>query len=130
MINLVNSADTIGSLLYPRISFSADDGRGMISGESYMDDSKLFYGEIMEWLRNFDEQHPGDKFELVIKLNYFNTSTSKMLFDMLLLLSELYEQKREQITIRWFYPAGDPDLLDDINDMSEDSGIEIQVVEM
>jgi hypothetical protein len=130
MINLEIIDGSKGSLLYPRISFSPETGMGLIAGESFMDDSKVFYGQIMDWIRDYESEFPGRKFELVLKLNYFNTSTSKMLFDMMLLLADLYATKKEQLHVHWYYPESDPELFDDITDMGLDSGVDINIETM
>jgi len=116
-------------MLYPLVSFKYSEGKGIIMGESFMEDSKVYYFEIMDWIRQYETEYPEKPFEFTIRLKYFNTSTSKMLLEIMLLLSDLYGQKTDLLTIHWYYPPNDPDMQDDIIDMADDSGLDVHIHE-
>ena len=59
-----------------------------------------------------------DIISLDIKLDYFNTSSSKILLDIFYLLEE--ESNNKDITINWFYDEDDEDMseaIDEYNDL-------------
>ena len=61
------------------------------------------------------------------KFTYFNTSTSKMIIELL----ELLEQKRAEgntININWHLPVDDPDMLVEVEDFEQDVQIEINKI--
>lgn len=125
MENLVVDPNQDGDFQNPYVSFLYEEGTGEIAGESFMEDSVSFYEEIMSWIKEFKSHNPEKAFALNLKLEYFNTSTSKMLFDMLVLLGDLYNENPELLSVNWYFDPEDDDMHDDIMDMAFDADIEI-----
>ncbi len=79
-----------------------------ISGRSLPEDVVAFYDPILEWLDEYAE-NPLEKTVLNIKLEYFNTASSKLLLDILLKLEDLSEADND-VLVRWHYPDDDEDM--------------------
>ena len=69
----------------PQVTFDANPENPFmeISGRSLPEDVVAFYDPILEWLDEYSE-NPLEKTVLNIKLEYFNTASSKLLLDILL----------------------------------------------
>ncbi len=79
-----------------------------ISGRSLPEDVVAFYDPILEWLDEYAES-PLEKTVLNIKLEYFNTASSKLLLDILLKLEDMSESGND-VLVRWHFPDDDEDM--------------------
>ncbi len=94
----------------PTISFQ--DGVLTITGRSYMENSVEFYAPI----RKMVEEHTGD-LNVEIGLDFFNTSSSKCLMDLLTLIDK--KALNQKCSIRWTYKADDEDMKDSAEEFKE-----------
>lgn len=110
----------------PSINFNVETGICIIEGESYMEDSIEFYEPVFDWFTDFFEIETDKTLTFVLKLTYYNTSSSKIIFDLLLLLQE-YEEDGKSVKVEWHYKSNDLEIEDDIMDMKIETGIEIEM---
>ena len=91
----------------PSVSFTPQ-GVLEIKGRSIPENSIEFYRPMMEWL---DQYAAGQvpKTAVNIKLEYFNTSSSKCILDLFKKLESIHK-KGNDITINWFYEEDDEDM--------------------
>jgi hypothetical protein len=92
----------------PRIILDAESDILEISGRSLPEDVAAFYEPVLNWLKEYSE-NPKDKTVLNFKLTYFNTASSKLLLDILMILEEMKE-KGNAVLIKWHYPEEDEDM--------------------
>lgn len=110
----------------PSVNFNASTGICEISGESFLEDTVEFYKPILKWLEEYIES--GNKpIAFIIKLSYFNTSTSRSLLDILNVLKS-YEEQGGEVVINWHYDPSDVDMEEDIEDYMIDTGLEINLI--
>jgi hypothetical protein len=114
-------------IYYPIVNFNVDTGICEISGESYMEETYVFYEPVINWLREYVNLNK--PLVLNIKLTYFNTSSSRFILEMLDVLKK-YRDAKGDTKINWYYRAEDPDMLNEIHDVSHETGIEINVIKM
>jgi hypothetical protein len=108
------------SLTTPEIHFDAEKGYFSIKGSSYPENSLKFYEPVIQYLAEFVRTHVPDPTKTLIletELNYFNTSTAKVLLDIFRYFEQLYE-KGQPVKVRWLY-------LEDDTEM-EDAGLDYQ----
>src|SRR5688572_10312649 len=107
ILNLEGTADT------PKIIL--DKGRSIfeISGRSLPEDSADFYKPVLEWIEAYTRE-PNPVTEFVFKLEYFNTSSSKLILDILSALEAIGGMK-----IEWCYPEDDEDMEEAGKEFSE-----------
>ena len=100
----------------PKIDFNGEKGVLEIRGKSYPENSFEFYKPIMEWIEKYF-QNPQKRTIVNIELVYFNSSSSKFLFD---LFDKLEEEKSRghEILINWIF--------DEDNDVAEEAGMDFQ----
>ena len=84
-------------------------------GRSSPENSMQFYEPILSALSN-DIQ--GDKVDVRIKMEYFNTSSSKCIYDILKEVKRL-EAKGKKVMVRWYYDEDDEDMLEAGEDYSD-----------
>ena len=101
----------------PDIFFDADQGILEIKGRSIPENSVAFYAPVMQWLSDY-EKKPNEETQLVVKLEYFNTSSSKCLIDIFRKLEKLH-QKKSSVTVVWYYETVDEDMKESGEDFRD-----------
>ena len=101
----------------PDIFFDSDQGILEIKGRSIPENSVAFYAPVMQWLNDY-ERNPSPETQLTIKLEYFNTSSSKCLIDIFRKLEKLH-QKDNSVTVVWYYETVDEDMKESGEDFRE-----------
>lgn len=97
-----------GEAKTPTINFNFQNGELLISGRSIPENSVEFYEPVIAWLDEYKTSN-GSSLNIDIKLEYFNTSSSKCILDLFKKLEELKEVRKE-IAIKWYYEEDDEDM--------------------
>lgn len=107
----------------PTINFDPVSGNFEISGKSIPEDSMGFYTPVIEWLNEYIKK-PADYTVFSFKLEYFNTSSSKILLDMFYLLEKISDSMR----FDWYCDENDEDLEESAADFEEVLNFDINIV--
>ena len=101
----------------PEVLLDSSKGMFEISGKSLPEDVKEFYNPILKW---FDEyaKNPNPQTVLKIKMDYFNTASSKMILELFEVVKKAQGAKSETI-IEWYYQEDDEDMQDAGQDYSD-----------
>lgn len=95
----------------PSISFDGDNGQLELKGKSIPENSLEFYKPVFEWLEEYGKTpHPNT--EMSIRLEYFNTSSSKCLLDVLRRLENIQLSGKSKVKVNWFYESDDEDMME------------------
>lgn len=94
----------------PTIKFDSATGVFEIKGRSIPENSVEFYKPLIDWLDLYKET-PNNKTVINIKLEYFNTSSSKCILDVFKKLETIHKAKNE-VEVNWFYEEDDEDMLE------------------
>lgn len=94
----------------PSVKFDDKEGIFEIKGRSIPENSVEFYKPLNEWLDNY-MQTPLDKTVVNIRLEYFNTSSSKCILDVFKRLEAIHRSKHD-VEINWYYEEDDEDMLE------------------
>jgi hypothetical protein len=94
----------------PEVALDGNTGTLLISGRSIPENSVEFYAKVLTWLDTYSEK-PCSKTILNVKLEYFNTSSSKCLLDVFKRLEGL-KKNGNDVHIRWYYEEDDEDMLE------------------
>jgi hypothetical protein len=109
----------------PRLSFNNDNGIFEVSGRSIPENSIEFYKPLLDWLDTYVKEAKAET-KLIVKLEYFNTSSSKCLVEIFRKLEKL--QKENKVVIQWFYDEEDEDMQESGEDFKEIIKIPIEMI--
>jgi len=88
----------------PEIDFNPQTHTHLIAGESYPENTTLFYDPVLDWINSYlAEGHEGE-ITFNIELIYFNSSSSKILLD---IFDMLDETKNDKISVNWIHDEDD-----------------------
>ena len=100
----------------PMIAGDIEKGEITIRGRSYPESTIDFYKDFKSWLNEFYANAP-EKITVTLDLEYFNTSTTAVLYDMILQLSKIKEGR--QILVTWIFDEDDYDMIDKGHDLQK-----------
>lgn len=112
----------------PEILCSPMDGNLLIEGRSIPENSIEFYQPLFDWLDDFVD-NPSTDLELNVKLEYFNTSSSKCLVEVFRKLEQV-SPDQHTVKINWYYEEDDEDMEDSGRDFKEIISLPIEMHEM
>ncbi|WP_159301410.1 DUF1987 domain-containing protein, partial [Raoultella terrigena] len=90
-----------------------------LRGESYPENAAAFYGDIIARLKDYLAQQSGQRIEVHIALAYFNSSSTKMLFNLIDALNEAVEAGNP-VALHWYYDEEDDTILEFGQELSDD----------
>lgn len=110
-----------GTVKTPEIYLDKKEGKIELQGRSIPEDAKQLYKPILKWFGEYI-QHPKETTRIVFKLEYFNTASSKMIFELIGYINKLKENGHD-FKIEWHYLEDDDDILDSGETFKELSGL-------
>lgn len=122
----MNKLSITGTEDTPAVLFDKDIGIFEISGRSLPEDAAEFYAPILQWLEDYAGSSNAST-EFQMKLEYFNTASSKLLLDVLTKLEDIDNSK-----VLWFYHDDDEDMEEageEFSEIIEDVEFELKVIE-
>jgi len=99
-----------GTSKTPTITFDAAKCIMEIKGRSTPENSTDFYRPLVDALKNFPEKK-NEKITVNFQLEYFNTSSSKCILDILKTLGAM-KKIGVEVVINWFYEEDDDDMFE------------------
>ena len=98
-LEITNTVDT------PYLLLDKEQNKFEISGRSLPEDSFGFYGPIHKWLEDYVNS-PNPSTELVMHLDYFNSSSARNIVEMLFILEKIKDTGNE-VKVTWLYNKED-----------------------
>lgn len=92
----------------PQVRLDAEANTFEFSGKSLPENVTIFYQPILAWIEEYFPS-PDTESNFVFNLDYFNTASSKIILDILMLLEEKVE-KGAAVKISWYYRKDDEDM--------------------
>jgi len=111
----------------PEVKLDAVNNKFEMSGRSLPEDVVKFYKPILNWLDEY-AQSPNEQTVFEFKLSYFNTASSKIILDIMMKLEEIHNEGHS-ITIKWYYPSDDEDMMEAGEEYADIVDITIELVE-
>jgi hypothetical protein len=106
-----------GTVKTPRIILEAEKGCLEFSGRSIPENSVEFYRPVVEWVDRYLETFPPET-TITVKLEYFNTSSSKSLFEIFKKFEHIFKSGNK-VLVRWFYEQEDEDMRESGEDFRD-----------
>ncbi len=101
----------------PLVVLDFDNKLFELKGKSSPENASQFYNDILGMLDQYGTSE-SDNLTANIDFDYFNTSSSKCLFDIFKKLDDLNEAGKS-VEVNWFYEEWDDDMLEAAEDYSE-----------
>lgn len=103
----------------PQVDFRFDTRTLSLRGESYPENAAAFYGEVIAKLKDYLAQQSGAQIDVHIALAYFNSSSTKMLFNLIAALNDAV-QAGNKVALNWYHDEEDDTILEFGQELSED----------
>lgn len=113
----------------PLVHFDPSEGLLELKGRSSPENSIQFYAKIIEALDEYTHNDGASSFTATFAFEYFNTSSSKCLFDVFKRLSKI-EAAGKDIVINWYYEEDDDDMMEAGEDYSDLLGLDFNFLEI
>ena len=108
----------------PEVSF--EPGLLTLTGRSIPENSVGFYQDLYAWVENYYDE-PSDETEVIVQLDYFNTSSAKCILDFLRMFTPIHDSGRT-VVVRWHYDDDDDDMLESGEDYQELVGFDFDFI--
>lgn len=115
-----------GDELSPKVILNAIDSVFSIEGESRPEHPIKYFGPVFVWFNSYvaSTTNSNDTKRLKIDLEYFNSTTAKILYDIFKLL-KIASGKQQPLLfeVDWYYQEDDTDMLESGEEMHKLSGL-------
>jgi hypothetical protein len=92
----------------PKVYLDPSKNEFELSGRSIPEDSVGFYRHILDWIDEYAKS-PIPRTDFKFELEYFNTSSSKNILELLKKLEKIHNDGHE-VHIKWYYDEDDEDM--------------------
>jgi hypothetical protein len=96
-----------------RIVLDKEKGIFEITGRSLPEDSAEFFEPVLKWVKEY-KQNPNPSTDIIFKLDYFNTASSKFIQDILAQFEGI-----PGVKVLWYYFEDDESMEEAGNEFSE-----------
>ncbi|MBL1281173.1 MAG: DUF1987 domain-containing protein [Fluviicola sp.] len=118
----------IGSPKTPTINFDGDTGVLEFTGRSIPENSVEFFTPLLDWLELYEAQ-PKEKTVVDMKLEYFNTSSSKCILDFFKRLERINGALSE-VQVNWYFEKDDEDMAEAGEDYEAIVSLPFKIIEV
>ncbi|MFO7850982.1 MAG: DUF1987 domain-containing protein [Bacteroidota bacterium] len=112
----------------PTVHFDSSQGVFKLEGRSIPENSVEFYKPLVDWLDRYKE-NPLPRTTVEVKLEYFNTSSSKCILDVFKKLEIIHKSKND-VEIKWYYEEDDEDMLEAGEDYESIIRVPFEMIEI
>ncbi|TAH25102.1 MAG: DUF1987 domain-containing protein [Cytophagales bacterium] len=109
----MNRLEILGTEDTPKVILDKNEGKFEISGRSLPEDAAEFYQPLIQWLDQYSKS-PNESSAFEIKLEYFNTASSKLILDLLSKCEPISGAK-----VLWYFHKDDEDMQEAGEEFSE-----------
>lgn len=117
-----------------KVNLNYDESFLLIEGESRPEDALKFFEPILLSLNYFkkslNESRENLIFEVVFKLDYFNSTSTKFIVDIAKILKAIDEIPYAAINTKWYYKKIDEDIMESGYELADWTGLQIEMVEI
>lgn len=103
----------------PEVDFRFDQHQLHLRGESYPENAAAFYGSVLAQLQAYLAQQQDRQIEVHIALAYFNSSSTKMLFNLIAALDDAV-QAGNRVLLHWYHDEEDDTILEFGQELRDD----------
>lgn len=111
----------------PIVHLDADANIFKIEGASIPENANHFYDPILDWLEEYS-LNPNKETVIDLNYKYFNTSSSKLILDLLLILKKIHDNGNK-ILVHWYHEENDEDMKESGEDYQDIIKIPFKFIE-
>ncbi len=115
-----------GTRQTPEIDFDAASGILKLDGRSIPENTFEFFTPVLNWLDEFTSIAP-EKVVAKINLEYFNTSSSKYILEILKRLKVILNDGKD-VLVEWYYEEDDEEMMETGEDYEDVSGLPFEII--
>jgi hypothetical protein len=112
----------------PQVELDINKGTFVITGRSLPENAIEFYKPVFTWVEESMQSVSGKNIAVEIRLEYFNTASSKQIAKLFLQLENFIE--KNNIIIKWYYEKEDNDMLVSGNQYAKFLNLKFEFIEM
>jgi hypothetical protein len=94
----------------PEVVFDPETGKFTITGTSIPENARKFYDQIISWIDDYLKS-PSEDTSVSFKLKYFNTASTKYLFDIMVEMKPLISSGKS-LVFNWYVQEDDDDMFE------------------
>ncbi len=115
-----------GTRQTPEINFDVESGILKLEGRSIPENTFEFFTPVLNWLDAYVNSSP-DKIVAKINLEYFNTSSSKYILEILKKL-KVFKVEGKEVLVEWYYEEDDEEMMETGEDYEDVSGLPFEII--
>ena len=116
-----------GSKITPEISGDPESGQIEIIGRSIPENATGFYKPLLDWINSYKKE-PNSKTQLSFHLDYLNSISQKIIYDILEQMVEV--NSKSELIVLWKYDEDDEEILDEGKVFKSRFDLDFQLVEV
>lgn len=89
----------------PKIVLDKTKGIFEVSGRSLPENAVKFYTPVLQWMEEYINS-PNQTTHFEFKLDYFNSASTKKIFEIITILEKI-NQKKHPVTVIWYHTKDD-----------------------
>lgn len=117
-----------GTSKTPTVKLNREEGTLFFSGRSIPENTFDFYAPINDWIDDYCES-PSKLTVISIRLEYFNTSSSKCLLDVFKKLENIQTEEL-QVLVNWYFETEDEDMQEAGEDYRAIVSLPFEIIEV
>lgn len=117
-----------GSAKTPTIDFNFETGVLELKGRSIPENSIEFFKPLNDWIDGYGAS-PKEKTTIEVRLEYFNTSSSKCILDLFKKL-EGVNGNSTTVDVKWYFETDDEDMQEAGEDYEAIVGLPFKIIEV
>lgn len=117
-----------GSAKTPLIEFDGDTGKLALRGRSIPENSIEFFKPLNDWIDTYSSD-PLNETIVDVRLEYFNTSSSKCILDFFKKLEKMNNGKTK-VHVNWYFETDDEDMEEAGEDYQAIVGLPFSIIEV
>ena len=107
----MESLNIVGGKKNAEVAFEPYSGVLVMKGRSSLENPTKFFDPVLEWLAQYGEK-PSSKTIFRMQLEYFNSSSSKLMMKIFRSIESMQKSGKTQCTIEWYYDEMDGSMLE------------------
>jgi hypothetical protein len=106
-----------------------DPGAGIfrIVGNSYPENTSKFYVPVLDWMKDLIASHPAKPMVFEFSFDYFNTSSSKYILEILRLIQQ-YKELGNDVKVQWYFLEDDTDMQETGEDYQNTINVDFEII--